>query len=126
MSLEGSWVVESLAVAGELVPPIEGGKPLRLDVSDGRVSGSAGINRFMGQLGDDKPFPTLATTMMAGPEELMSQERILLEHYQSVDAVEASSSASPSGSSTGILLLSEGLVVVTLCPAGTNDLVGTS
>ena len=118
MSLEGSWLVESLAVGGELVPPLAAGKSLTLEVVDGRVSGSAGVNRFMGTLGSEKPFAQLATTMMTGPDELMSQERILLTHFESVDSVETSES--------GILLLSDGLIVVTLIPMGTDDVSAAS
>lgn len=113
MSLEGSWVVETLAVGGELVPPLSGGGPLTLEIHDGRVSGSAGVNRFMGQLGDEKPFPPLATTLMAGPEELMAQESIILGHLESVDGYEQSNG--------GILLLCDGLIVMTLAAAGTGD-----
>ena len=89
------------------------GSRLTLEVSDGRVSGSSGVNRFMGSLGEEKPFSgPLATTMMAGPEELMSQERIFLDHLASVDSVEEADD--------GILLLSDGLVVLTLSPQGTD------
>jgi len=50
---------------------------------------------------------------MAGPGELMAQEAILLAHLGEVDSIESSGS--------GILLLSGGLVVVTLVPSGTVD-----
>lgn len=49
--------------------------------TDGRVSGRATINRLMGQYsleGDVLRFGALATTMMAGPEELMAQEHRVL------------------------------------------------
>ena len=49
--------------------------------TDGRVSGSATINRLMGQYaleGDILRFGALATTMMAGPEEHMAQEHRVL------------------------------------------------
>ena len=112
MSLEGQWVVETLAVGGELVPTLSDGPVLTIDVADGQVSGSAGVNRFSGRLGSDKPFPLLAVTKIAGPEELMAQEDIFLRHLDSVDTVEIADS--------GILLLSDGLVVVTLSSTGTN------
>lgn len=49
--------------------------------TDGRVSGRATVNRLMGQYaleGDVLRFGALATTMMAGPPELMDQEQRLL------------------------------------------------
>jgi heat shock protein HslJ len=49
--------------------------------TDGRVSGRATVNRLMGQYtleGDILRFGALATTMMAGPEELMVQEHRVL------------------------------------------------
>ena len=118
MSLEGSWVVENLAVGGELVRPLDSGKPLTLEVRAEQVSGSSGINRFVGTRGAEKVFSRLATTRMAGPEELMAQEAILLAHFESVDSVEASES--------GVLLLSEGLVVLTLVSSGTEGASVTS
>ena len=118
MSLEGSWLVESLAVGGELVPPLDGGRPLTLEVSGDQVSGSSGVNRFTGTWGSESIFSTLATTRMAGARELMAQEAILLTHFGKVDSIESSAS--------GILLLAGGLVVVTLVPSGTGDKATTS
>ena len=49
--------------------------------ADGRVSGRASVNRLMGQYtvdGDVVRFGALATTMMAGPPELMEQEQRVL------------------------------------------------
>jgi heat shock protein HslJ len=111
-------MVENLAVGGELVPPLEGGRPLTLKIEKGRVSGCAGINRFMGTIGDDNPFPMLVTTTMAGPDELMAQERIILAHFESVDSFEPSDSE--------MLLLSQEQVVLTLKPVGTGDTSATS
>lgn len=88
--------------------PLDGGRPLTLEVDDGRVSGSAGVNRFMGGLGSDHVFFDMATTKMAGPEELMAQEAILLAHLETVDSIERSNS--------GRLLLADGLIVLTLVP----------
>jgi heat shock protein HslJ len=118
LSLEGSWTIETLAVGGELVKPLDGGKPLTLEVDGERASGSAGVNRFVGGVGDDRVFSNLVTTRMAGPEILMAQEAILLAHLESVDSVESSDSAR--------LLLADGLIVLTLAPAGTNHIFVTS
>lgn len=107
--LEGRWVVESLSIGGELHDPIEG-PDLTLEVNeDGRVGGSAGINRFMGRLDPDGLFGPLATTLMAGPEELMAQEQVylhLLEAASSVEPIEE-----------GMSLVGGGLILVTLKPA---------
>lgn len=100
-------------MGGELVSPLEGGQPLTLEIEDGQVSGCAGINRFMGTIGEDRPFPTLVTTMMGGPEDLMAQEAIVLRHLDSVDAMESTGSE--------VLLLSEEQVVLTLAASGTVD-----
>jgi len=109
LSLEGSWAVETLAVGGELVGPLDGGKPLTLDVDGDQVSGSSGLNRFMGSMSEEKVFSTLATTRMAGPEALMAQEAVFLAHLESADSIEVSDS--------GRFLLADGLIVLTLVPA---------
>ena len=113
MSLDGSWVVESLAVGGELVPPLQGGGPLTLVVSGEEVSGTSGVNRFTGRLGDSNVFSSFAMTRMAGAEELMIQEAILLAHFDLIDSIELSDSET--------LLLAGGQVVVTLVPMGTDQ-----
>jgi heat shock protein HslJ len=64
-------------------------------------------------LGQGLVFSTLVVTKMAGPEELMAQEGIFLAHLESADSIESSNS--------GILLLSGGLVVLTLVPSGTAN-----
>lgn len=117
MGIEGSWVVESLAIGGELQPPIEGSKPT-LEIAGGRASGMAGVNRFTGALEDDGGFGPLATTRMAGPHELMAQEQIFLEHLGATDTIE--------NSDEGILLVGDGLVLVTLIPAHSGPGSGTS
>lgn len=58
--------MSAIEVGGELVPPIERSR-LTLSVDEDRLSGSRGVNRFMGQLDDDGLFGVLATTRMAGP-----------------------------------------------------------
>lgn len=49
---------------------------------DGRIAGRATLNRLMGHYevhGDALQLGALATTMMAGPEELMAQEQRVLQ-----------------------------------------------
>ena len=98
--------------------PLDGGRPLTLAVYGEQVSGSSGVNRFTGRLGQGLVFSTLAVTKMAGPEEFMAQEGIFLAHLESADSIEPSSS--------GILLLSGGLVVLTLVSSGTANASTTS
>ena len=86
MILEGTWEVTSLAVDDEQVESIPG-SIMTLEFSEGRVGGNASINRFMGQLGEDRLFGPLATTMMAGPSELMEQERRYLELLGRTDSM---------------------------------------
>jgi len=110
LSLEGAWDVEGLAVGGELVPPLEGTR-LGLEFFEDRVAGSAGVNRFMGSVTSGPRFGPLVTTMMAGPEDQMSQERIYLEHLAAVDSHEVDADE--------LLLIADGLVVVALERTGT-------
>jgi heat shock protein HslJ len=105
---EGHWEVSEIAIGGELVPPIEGSQ-LTLSVEDGRVWGSSGVNRFAGRFGDDGLLGPLATTRMAGPDELMAQEDIFLRHLDEAEAWEHADQ--------GISLIAHGLIVVTLTPS---------
>ena len=72
--ITGEWVLVTLG--GE---PIVGGlKPPTLTVMpDGRIAGFAGVNRYMGHVGNEegKLFGPMPTTMMAGPPEAMALER---------------------------------------------------
>lgn len=108
----GTWEVETFAVGGELVPPLEGTR-LTLEFDGERVAGSAGVNRFMGRIEDERLFGPVATTMMAGPEEHMAQERLFLGHLESVDNLEYESDE--------MRLVADGLIVVTLREAETNS-----
>ncbi len=117
MSLDGLWVVDALAVGGELVPPLRGTE-LTLEFVEERVSGSAGVNRFMGVVTNDPMFGPLATTLMAGSEDHMSQERIYLDHLSSVDSYEVDTD--------DLRLIAEGLVVVALKHPGTDGVSKTS
>lgn len=107
--LEGRWVVDNLAIGGELHEPIPG-PDLTLEVdAEGRVGGSGGVNRFMGRVGEDGLFGPLATTLMAGPEDLMAQEQSYLQLLEQVDSVETTEE--------GISLVGGGLILMTLKPA---------
>lgn len=107
---EGEWVVTSISVGGELVPPLEGSQ-LTLDVKGDRVSGTAGVNRFMGQMSSDG-FGPLATTMMAGPPERMEQEQRYLGFLDSAESAESTGA--------GIELVESGLITVTLTSRTTH------
>ena len=71
---EGSWLVTEIAVGGELVPPLEGAR-LTLEITGDSIGGSAGVNRFVGQVSEEG-FGPLATTRRAGSPDLMDQERL--------------------------------------------------
>jgi heat shock protein HslJ len=71
-SLEGAWTVDLMATEEGLNPLVEGSEIL-VEVAGDRVSGRA-LNRFTGSLGGESLFGMLATTRMAGPPEIMSQE----------------------------------------------------
>lgn len=86
MTTEGSWIVVSLAREDRLTPPL-GASRLNLEIEGDRVSGSAGVNRYMGGPGEDKVFGLLATTLMAGPPELMDQETAFLALLQDADSM---------------------------------------
>lgn len=111
MNADGKWVVDGLAIGGELHPPLPDTKPT-LEVEGGRVGGNATINRFMGSfLEGEKRLGPLAMTMMAGPEEHMAQEQIYLRHLSAVEAIEVAEDE--------MRLVSDGLILVTLRREGT-------
>ncbi|MGH8947186.1 MAG: META domain-containing protein [Acidimicrobiia bacterium] len=104
----GRWMVESMAIGGELQPTLDG-PVLTLEVtSEGEVSGSAGINRFRGRLSSDRLFGPLTTTRMFGPHELMAQEHIYIRHLGAAEGYEIDADTG------GINLVANGLIVVTL------------
>lgn len=84
------------------------------------IAGTMGVNRFSGQFDRGLPIGPLATTRMAGPEELMVQEDTLLELLQSADDVEVTDDG------TGMFLNGEGLLLVELERAGTDDTLPSS
>jgi heat shock protein HslJ len=85
-----SWSVTAYNNGKEAVVSVAADSELTLEFgSDGQVSGSAGVNTFSGSFeydGDTLSIGPLATTRMAGPQELMEQEALYLA------ALEASAS----------------------------------
>lgn len=79
-SLEGvDWVLMAYRSGDTLVELTDTQGPARLRFEEGRVGGSAGCNRLMGGYsleGEALRFaPSMAATMMACPEPLMTQEQ---------------------------------------------------
>ena len=85
---------------------------MTLEVTGDRVGGSAGVNRFVGQVSEEG-LGSLATTMRAGPPDLMDQERLFLSHLNEVDSVESIGDE--------IVLLVSGIVVVSLAPLNSES-----
>ena len=78
-SLVAGAEYDVVAVDGE--PVVPGSAPTLAFDLEGRVSGRATLNRLMGRYelsGDVLRLGALATTMMAGPEDLMAQEQRVL------------------------------------------------
>ena len=76
--LEGSWKLETLG--GTAADPAV---PTTLSMNEGQATGNAGVNTFNGPY--DAPsdgvltFGTIASTMMAGPDNAMQQEQDFLK-----------------------------------------------
>lgn len=76
--LEGSWTLVTLNGAAA-----DAAVPSTLSMNEGTATGNAGVNTFNGSY--DAPsdgvltFGTLATTMMAGPDNAMQQESAFLK-----------------------------------------------
>lgn len=76
-ALLGEWVMTS--IAGE--PSLDQTEPFLGFSSDGRIYGSTGCNRMTGRWqlhGVRLQLDPMATTRMAGPPEVMEQERRIL------------------------------------------------
>jgi heat shock protein HslJ len=101
--LDGSWVVESIRVGAELTPP---SSELTLEIDGDRVTGKA-LNRIVGTLGVDKVFGNMAATRMAGPPEIMEEERLFLQCLSAVDEVVPSRLVLLSAGSTLLVLRRE-------------------
>ncbi|MEA1901910.1 MAG: META domain-containing protein [Actinomycetota bacterium] len=109
---EGTWLVEVFMVDGEMVPPLPG-STMSLEFVEGRVGGVASINRFMGQFGDELLFGPLATTMMAGPPQLMEQEGRYLGLLSQADSLLFGPNE--------LSLIAKEDVIVVLKPEGTDS-----
>lgn len=76
--LEGSWKLETLNGA-----PADPAVASTLTMNDGKANGNAGVNQFNGDYNAPSngvlTFGTLATTMMAGPDNAMKQEQDFLK-----------------------------------------------
>lgn len=113
----GDWHVEYLAVGGELIRPLDG-TSLTLNISDGRVAGSAGINRFMGTLGPGGTFGPMETTLMAGPTEFMDQETLFLGHLSQIHSIEVDTEE--------VRMIADDIVVVVLGRSKTGQTAESS
>src|SRR5690606_32853004 len=109
MGLNGSWVVESIEVDGQLSPPVENSE-LTLEFEDGQVFGKA-INRLRGTFSEEDGFGPMMSTMMAGPPELMDQEHRFLTLLEAVDGV----------SVDRVNLTVNGRIVIVLTRGGTEE-----
>lgn len=81
-TFDGQWLLNSYGKQGER--PGEG-PSITIEISGDRISGSAGVNRFFGKFEDGSVVAPIGTTMMAGPPELMEQERKFLELISRAD-----------------------------------------
>ncbi len=85
------WVLDTMLIDGkpqELVAGVEVTLGCEVQANSTKVDGMASINRYFGHMTIDSndrlkwQGPGFATTMMAGPEELMSQEHSYLQLLQ--------------------------------------------
>lgn len=106
--LDGSWTVEAVTIGGELVPLVEGSQ-ITVEFDGDKVHGRA-INRFHGSYGESG-FGPMASTMMAGPQELMNQEHAFLSVLSQVDGV----------SVERVGLTVDGRIVTVLVRSGTEE-----
>lgn len=77
------WQLAALRVDGKDVALLEQGRPTLQIAQDLRVAGRATVNRYFGQMklsdAGEVAWGPLASTMMAGPDEAMKQERVFLD-----------------------------------------------
>lgn len=84
------WRLTQMVVNNDGVPLLPDATVTFLYTGDGKVAGSASINRYFGNLEMSKDGnitwsePGFGTTLMAGPPELMSQETKFLKSLKSV------------------------------------------
>ena len=110
-AIQGSWVVTAYRSGDEMVEPDERAEA-SLTIDGTLIAGTMGVNRFHGRIDGELPIGPLATTLMAGPEELVRQEETLLEHLAGADALDVVGE--------GMFLSSDGLTLVELERSGTN------
>lgn len=84
----GSWRID-LIDGAETIASGSGSLPFLTILEDGRIAGSSGCNRFMGQI-TVRPeagveIGPIGSTMMACPEPLMAQERALFEALEAAE-----------------------------------------
>jgi heat shock protein HslJ len=112
MGIDGSWLVEWFVVDEVAMTPMES-STLTLEFAEGRIGGSAGVNRFMGTFGTESLFGPLATTLMSGPQPLMEQESAFLAAL-----ARATSMLYRPGE---LVLLADETPIMSLRPAETDD-----
>lgn len=75
---EGIWVLATIGHEGVRVEDSE----ITMEISGDQISGNAGVNRFFGKFEGGTVVAPIGTTMMAGPQALMEQERAFLDLIQ--------------------------------------------
>lgn len=117
-AMQGEWVVARYRVDDDFVAPFDEGRGAVLEVAGDRISGTTGINRIMGSIGEAGIAGPLASTLMAGPQHLMDQEFRLHQLLDSADRVVVGES--------GMTWLHEGLTVIEMKRPGTDPSVPSS
>ena len=108
---EGTWRVIAYLSEGNWVDATTDPAP-EMTIEADAVYGTSGLNRF--KAGPPSlPLGPIATTLMAGPPDLMDQEHKLLAQMQEADDVVAGTK--------GMFLMREGLAVVELIHRGTDS-----
>jgi heat shock protein HslJ len=87
MIVEGKWTVIELGEGDEKVEAISG-SVITMEIVGEQVSGTSGVNRYSGSVLDGS-FGPLATTMMAGPPDIMEQEAKFLALLDRCDGARA-------------------------------------
>ena len=111
--LTGTWLVAAYRDGDDLVTPDREGPVPEITFEDGSVFGTMGINRFTGRVDGDLIAGPLATTRMAGPSQLMTQEDLLLRHLVEADTIDVDGD--------GMTMGRDGLNLVELRRSGTNE-----
>ena len=85
------WILRSMTIDGQSYE-LAAKKPFVRFDEDGKVSGSASVNRFFGSIRMDEQgqltwISPLGATNMAGPDELMKQETIFLSSLPKTERI---------------------------------------